>query len=115
MTLLDTIPTATAAGSVPVLETARLILRPPRLADAPALAATINDRRIAEKLARVPHPYSLADAESFITQANADGGEIVFLITLPAASPDPRTGAGHGAGTLIGCCGIHRLRGDPEI
>src|SRR5438874_12198137 len=68
MSLLDTIPTAAPSRSAPVLETERLVLRAPALADAPALAATINDRRIAEKLARVPHPYSLADAESFIAE-----------------------------------------------
>jgi RimJ/RimL family protein N-acetyltransferase len=102
MTLLETSPVAAAAGGMPVLETARLVLRPPRLADAPTLAATINDRRIAEKLARVPHPYSLADAESFITQVNASGSDLAFLIMLPDD-------------TLIGCCGIHHLRGAPEI
>ena len=31
--------------------------------DAKALAALLNDRRIAENIARIPHPYQLADAE----------------------------------------------------
>ena len=55
---------------LPVLKTARLILRAPAPADAEALAARINDRRIAENTARVPHPYGIEDAERFIAAAN---------------------------------------------
>ena len=51
---------------MPVLKTERLVLRAPRLDDAPALVPLINDRRIAENLSRVPHPYSRKDAETFI-------------------------------------------------
>ena len=56
----------TARASIPVLETKRLALRAPRLEDAKAVAALANDRRIAENTARIPHPYKVADAESFI-------------------------------------------------
>ena len=66
---------------IPVLETERLVLRAPRLEDAKAVAQLANDRRIAENTARIPHPYSLADAEKFIGSVNRTDGEMAFLIT----------------------------------
>jgi RimJ/RimL family protein N-acetyltransferase len=41
------------------LETERLILRAPRLEDAPSIAALANNRKIAEMTASIPHPYGL--------------------------------------------------------
>jgi RimJ/RimL family protein N-acetyltransferase len=82
MTLLEERPAeALREQSIPVLETERLILRPPRLEDAKAIATLANDRRIAENTARIPHPYLVADAEAFIAGINVPGGETVFLIT----------------------------------
>ena len=90
-------------GSIAVLETERLVLRAPRPDDAKAIASLINDRRIAENTARIPHPYSLADAHAFLAQVNRDPCEPSFLITLTD-------------GTIIGGCGIHVLSGgDPEL
>src|SRR5215472_7425606 len=66
--------------SLSVLATERLILRAPCFEDAKTIATLANERRIAENTLRIPHPYGLADAQSFITTANATGGEIVFLI-----------------------------------
>jgi RimJ/RimL family protein N-acetyltransferase len=105
MTLLDRTASETLrrTRSVPVLETERLILRAPRLADAEAIAALANDRRIAENTLRIPHPYALSDAESFIDSANAAEGEIVFLITTHDAR-------------VLGGCGVGKLDGEqPEI
>jgi RimJ/RimL family protein N-acetyltransferase len=79
-------------GSIPVLETKRLSLRAPRLEDAKMLATLANDRRIAENTARIPHPYKIADAESFIGGADK-AGEAAFLITLRNKK-------------MIGACGI---------
>jgi RimJ/RimL family protein N-acetyltransferase len=94
MTLLEEIPSETfREGSIPVLETKRLALRAPRLEDAKVVAALANDRRIAENTARIPHPYKVTDAESFISGANKPGGEAMFLITLRDE-------------TVIGACGI---------
>ena len=82
MTLLDHRAAETFREScIPVLETERLVLRAPRLEDAKAVAQLANDRRIAENTARIPHPYSLADAEKFIASVNGISGEIAFLIT----------------------------------
>jgi RimJ/RimL family protein N-acetyltransferase len=86
-----------------VLKTERLVLRAPRTRDAKAIAGLVNDRRIAENTARIPHPYTLADAHDFLGQVNRDPGEPTLLITLKD-------------GPIIGACGIAVLNGrDPEI
>jgi RimJ/RimL family protein N-acetyltransferase len=104
MTVLDRItPEALRERSIPVLETGRLVLRAPRLEDAKAVATLANDRRVAENTLQIPHPYSLADAEAFITGANAGHFGVVFLITA-------RSGA------ILGGCGIAAPDSDaPEI
>jgi len=103
MTLLDFNATETSRQRrIPVLATERLVLRAPRFDDAKAIASLVNDRRIAENTLRIPHPYGLADAESFIATANSDDGERAFLITRGAA--------------VLGVCGIARRDGEePEI
>jgi RimJ/RimL family protein N-acetyltransferase len=93
MTLLEELPRGSfRERSIPVLETKRLTLRAPTLKDAKAIAVLANDRRIAENTARIPHPYKLADAESFIAGANKADGETVFLIVR--------------SGTIVGACGV---------
>lgn len=68
-------------SSTPVLETARLVLRAPRLEDAQAVASLANDRRIAENTVRMPHPYTVADARAFIEAAGEGKGELHFVLT----------------------------------
>jgi RimJ/RimL family protein N-acetyltransferase len=95
-------PESSRAGMV-VLRTERLALRAPRARDAKAIAGLINDRRIAENTARIPHPYTLADAHDFLAQINRDAGVPTLLIALKD-------------GTIIGGCGIAALSGrDPEL
>ena len=103
MTLLERIPRETFhEGSIPVLETKRLALRAPRLEDAKTVATLANDRRIAENTARSPHPYKVADAESFISGAGK-AGEAAFLITLRDK-------------TVIGACGlVFQYEATPEL
>lgn len=101
MTLLDRSASESLREErIPVLATERLILRAPCFEDARPIAALANDRRIAVNTLRIPHPYALADAQSFITAANAPGGEIVFLIATRG-------------GTVIGACGIARFSEEP--
>ncbi len=52
-----------------ILESDRLILRPPRPADIPAMTVWLSDFDVAKMTSRVPHPYSEADAEDFIAAA----------------------------------------------
>ena len=103
MTLCEQLPGREfREASIPVLETKRLALRAPCLEDAKTVAMLANDRRIAENTARIPHPYTHADAENFIDKANKAGGETVFLITLRDR-------------TIIGACGIATLEDAPEV
>jgi len=92
--------------SIPVLESARLILRAARLGDAKSVAALANDRRIAENTARIPHPYRRADADDFIVTANR-GNETTFVITARNTRGEPQ---------VIGACGFTQIdRHPPEI
>jgi RimJ/RimL family protein N-acetyltransferase len=63
-----------------VLETERLMLRRPTLADVKAIARLANDRRIAENTRRLPHPYSQDHAVEFIRGTANHRRETVFLI-----------------------------------
>jgi RimJ/RimL family protein N-acetyltransferase len=63
-----------------VIETERLSLRKPTLADAKAIAALANDRRIAEMTRRLPHPYTQDEAVRFVEAIAGDSSETVFLI-----------------------------------
>jgi RimJ/RimL family protein N-acetyltransferase len=91
------------------LASKRLVLRAPRPTDAKPLATLINDRRIAENTARIPHPYGVKDAHAFIAEiagrsVDHASREPTFLITLAAD------------GTIIGGCGVAQLgAGDPEL
>lgn len=77
--------------------TDRLLLRPGFPEDAPALAAAIGDEQVIRSLGRVPWPYSLADAQSFLSRP-ADPLLPSCLIT-ERTSGDP---------LLVGGCGLHR-------
>ena len=79
--MLQDIPTPTLhEASSCVLETERLTLRQPTLADVKAIARLANDRRIAENTRRLPHPYSPDHAIEFIRATANDRPETVFLI-----------------------------------
>src|SRR4029079_2709103 len=107
MTLTEELPRGSFhERSIPVLETKRLALRAPRLEDAKMIAVLANDRRIAENTARIPHPYKLSDAESFIGTANK-GEEALFLITA-------RDGVNKG--TIMGACSfVPQDKAVPEL
>ena len=79
--MLQDIPTPTwREARACVLETERLSLRRPTLADVKAIAHLANDRRIAENTRRLPHPYSHERAVAFVRAIAEDAGETVFLI-----------------------------------
>jgi RimJ/RimL family protein N-acetyltransferase len=65
---------------VPILETERLVLRAPRLADATAIAALANNRKIAEMTTSIPHPYRVEDAEAWITGLPGQQPGVTFAI-----------------------------------
>ena len=83
------------------LRTARLVLRAPAHRDVAAMAALAGDRRVAENTARIPHPYTTADAVGLLNSITQNGGETVFAIVLD--------------GALIGMCGLDRRPDGVEL
>jgi RimJ/RimL family protein N-acetyltransferase len=71
-------PTSRAAGRC-VLETERLTLRRPTLADVNAIARLADDRRIAVNT-RLPYPYSQNHAIEFVRRLASKSREVVFLV-----------------------------------
>src|SRR6516164_7234393 len=86
---------------VPALKTTRLSLRAPSHSDVAAMVALAGDRRVAENTARIPHPYSAADAVTLLAAINQTGGETVFAIELD--------------GALIGMCGLDPRQDGAEL
>ena len=79
--MLQDIPTPTLRDASPcVLQTERLLLRRPTLADVKAIARLADDRRIAENTRRLPHPYGQDHAIEFVRASAGDNRGTVFLI-----------------------------------
>jgi RimJ/RimL family protein N-acetyltransferase len=84
------------ARRIPVLKTDRLVLRALCQRDVPVIVQLAGDRRVAENTARIPHPYTAADAEGLLASINQKGSETVFALELDGAligmsGLDPRT------------------------
>jgi len=82
------------------LETRRLWLRWPRMADASAILRQAGEKAVAEMTASIPHPYPVEAVEPFIfamRKGNALGEHLVLAIT-PRSKPNE----------LIGMIGAHR-------
>jgi RimJ/RimL family protein N-acetyltransferase len=87
------------------VRTERLLLRPGWGEDAPAVLDAVADEAIARNLARLPWPYRLEHAESWLAQPH-DPTWPSLLIFLRAG----------GAPELVGGIGIHRgEEGGPEL
>lgn len=80
------------------ITTPHLRLRPLAAADAPEIARLAGDWDIARMTALIPHPYTLADAQSFIASVN---GADTYAIERD--------------GALVGCCGARSASGAYEI
>lgn len=79
----------------PILLSPRLVMRAPHEEDIDALAHLANNANIANMVARMPHPYTVADAADFVRRTRAGAiGKCVYAITK----------ADNGA--FLGCCGI---------
>lgn len=71
------------------IETRRLWLRWPRLADAPAMERYCARWEVARYTSRIPHPYPKGSAERFVyaaREANALGRELTLVMT-PTSAP----------------------------
>ncbi|NTG42976.1 GNAT family N-acetyltransferase [Rhizobium rhizogenes] len=58
-------------GPTPIIQTARLTLRPHRLSDADAITESLSDFAVTRMLARVPTPYDRQDALDWLVQHTA--------------------------------------------
>ncbi|WP_374943284.1 GNAT family N-acetyltransferase [Sphingomonas sp.] len=76
--------------------TKRLTLRPAWPEDAPAIAAGIAHEPVVRMLARVPQPYTLADAEAFVARPRGAEEPVFAIETHDDGLP-----------RLIGGIGIH--------
>ena len=86
----------------PSLETKRLILRPFRLTDAPAVQELAGERDIADTTMNIPHPYEDGMAEEWIESREPgyeDGKIATFAIVLRDGSE------------LVGAIGLQIDRG----
>jgi RimJ/RimL family protein N-acetyltransferase len=63
---------ASGPGPSPTIATARLTLRPHRLADADAIAQSLNDFAVSRMLAGVPAPYDRQDASEWLSLVATD-------------------------------------------
>lgn len=84
-----------------ILETERLILRPPTGADIPDIVRLVGDFEVSKNLATVPHPYTEKDGRDFLAKAQkgwASGEDMPFCIL------------GKPNGTYAGMCGVHPNR-----
>jgi RimJ/RimL family protein N-acetyltransferase len=87
--MLQDIPTPTSALQEArpfVLETERLMLRRPTLADVKAIATLANDLRVSINLRRVPHPFFEDHAVEFVRSLADEIRNTVFLIECDAAA-----------------------------
>jgi len=62
------------------VRTHRLTLRPGWIEDAPELARAIGQADVVRNLSRVPWPYTLGDAETFLTERQRDKDGAFMLI-----------------------------------
>ena len=67
-----------------ILESERLILRPPRPADIAAMVVWLGDYNVSKNTARVPFPYDEQDAETFIAGIGRGQDSLVFTIARKA-------------------------------
>ncbi|PYB74223.1 GNAT family N-acetyltransferase [Rhizobium wuzhouense] len=70
-------------GPCPVIETARLVLRPHRMQDADAIANSLSDFAVARMLTRVPVPYDREDGRDWLNMVTSDlAPDWHFALTL---------------------------------
>ena len=91
---------ARASLPQPVLETARLVLRPLRASDAAAIQAAAASRAIADTMISIPHPYPDGEAERYVARqlAEAERGRASVFVIAPK-----------GAAALVGIVEVREI------
>lgn len=81
-----------------MLESERLLLRPPEPSDLPAMLPLIGDFDVSKNLAVVPHPYSEDDGRAYLERSarrRAEGAGFSYSITRKDDA------------AYLGACGLH--------
>ena len=89
-----------------ILETERLLLRPPERRDISTFAPLIGDFDVAKNLGTVPHPYAESDAIEWISRLEdrrANREAFQFGVTRKSD------------GAYMGGCGLHLQNGEFEL
>ncbi len=81
-----------------ILQTKRVLLRPPVAADISRFVPLLNDFEVTRNLSRVPHPYTEDDGCAWIVRV---AGERVRGDSYPFVVVEKT------AGMLLGMCGVH--------
>jgi [ribosomal protein S5]-alanine N-acetyltransferase len=68
------------------LKLTRGTLRPWRVGDEASLVANANNRRVWRNLSRLPHPYTHADADAWISRARVQSPPTDFAIEVDGAA-----------------------------
>ena len=68
------------------IETARLMLRPPRESDLVSLSQSINSHAIVQNTARIPWPYTLDDAHAYLRVGGYNGRQSLRLLIFERRS-----------------------------
>jgi RimJ/RimL family protein N-acetyltransferase len=92
---IEDIPQSQSRITCPVLTTNRLILRVPEMPDAAELARLASNIKVAAMMTGMPHPYTGADAETFIRRvAEPDRTGCTYAITSRQTN------------AVLGCAGL---------
>lgn len=87
----------------PVLVTERMVMRKPHPDDVPDLASLANNRRVAEMLMRMPHPYGEAEATAFVAASARRERGCVYALTMAET------------GAFVGCAGLNSTERGLEL
>jgi 8-oxo-dGTP diphosphatase len=87
------------------IDCARLVLRAARAQDAARIVELLADADVSRHLSRVPHPYTMADAEHFIAAAQPDADTSGFSLAMTMRT----------TGELIGFIGARTKPGTAEL
>ena len=89
-----------------ILETERLLLRPPERRDIPTLVPLANNYDVAKNLSKLPFPYTAEHGAEFVARAAEQwekASDFPFSITRKSD------------GALLGGCGLHPKEGKVEF
>jgi RimJ/RimL family protein N-acetyltransferase len=89
-----------------ILESERLVLRPPEQGDVPFIASLMSEWEVVKNLSRAPYPYREEHAREFLgrqEEGRARATDFAFAVTRKSD------------GAFMGACGVHLLDAGFEL